>query len=354
MGQNIGTCATALLSCIGANKNAKRTAFVHLYFNVIGTAVLLTLFTIAKAALGLAFLDTLKIDEFWIAVVHTAFNLICTLLWLPFARALEKLACLTVREKGEKEHYEILDERLLATPGVAVERCKDVTIGMAELSVDAIHQALAMLESYDSAKAQSVREAEEKADRYEDRLGSYLVRVSALELSDKEGLAVAKLLHLINDFERISDHAVNILQSAEEIRDKKLQFSGDAREELRVLIRAVERIVDLALDAFTKENPTSAVMVEPLEQVIDDLKDTIKTGHISRLQRGDCTIELGFILTDLLTDLERVSDHCSNIAGCILEMNHKDMAIHQYLQKVKSGGEEFTLLFAKFKEEYTL
>ena len=354
MGQNIGTCATALLSCVGANKNAKRTAFVHLYFNVIGTIVLLTLFAIAKAALGLGVLDTMVIDEFWIAVVHTAFNLLCTILWLPFTKLLEKLACLTVRDNAEKEHYEILDERLLATPAIAVDRCRDVTEKMAEISAATIHDAFALLNQYDEALARRILEGEAKADRYEDRLGSYLVRISAQELTDEDSLESTKLLHLINDFERISDHAVNILQSAEEIKDKKLQFSGEAREELSVMMRAVERIVDLALCAFIHQDLASAAQVEPLEQVVDDLKDTIKASHIARLQRGECTIELGFVLTDLLTNLERVSDHCSNIAGCLLEMTHKEMAIHQYLQKVKSGGEEFNRLFEEFKAEYKI
>lgn len=354
MGQNIGTCATALLSCIGANKNAKRTAFVHLYFNVIGTVVLLALFSIAKAALGLGFLDTMMIDEFWIAVVHTAFNLICTLLWLPFAGLLEKLACITVRDHEEQEQYEMLDERLLSTPAIAVNRCRAVAEKMAEISAATIHDAFSLLDQYHEPLAQRVVAGEEKADRYEDRLGSYLVKVSSQELTDEDSMEITTLLHLINDFERISDHAVNILQSAEEIQDKKLQFSGPAREEIGVMLRAVEKIMDLSLNAFVNRDLAAAAQVEPLEQVVDDLKDTIKASHIERLQKGDCTIELGFILTDLLTNLERVSDHCSNIAGCLLEMAHKEMAIHQYLQKVKSGGDEFNRLFKEFKAEYKI
>ena len=354
MGQNIGTCATALLSCIGANKNAKRTAFVHLYFNVIGTIVLLALFSVAKAALGLGFLDTMMIDEFWIAVVHTAFNLICTLLWLPFAGLLEKLACITVRDHEEQEQYEMLDERLLSTPAIAVDRCRVVAEKMAEISAATIHDAFSLLDQYNEPLAQRVVAGEEKADRYEDRLGSYLVKVSSQELTDEDSMEITTLLHLINDFERISDHAVNILQSAEEIQDKKLQFSGSAREEIGVMLRAVEKIVDLSLNAFLNRDLAAAAQVEPLEQVVDDLKDTIKASHIERLQKGDCTIELGFILTDLLTNLERVSDHCSNIAGCLLEMAHKEMAIHQYLQKVKSGGDEFNRLFEQFKAEYKI
>ncbi|MBQ7096384.1 MAG: Na/Pi cotransporter family protein [Clostridia bacterium] len=355
MGQNIGTCATALLSCMGANKNAKRTAFVHLYFNVLGTLVLLALFSLAKAFLGLGFLDSLMIDGFWIAVVHTAFNVLCTVLWIPFIGFLEKLACITVRDTEEKEHYEILDERLLATPAIAVDRCRAVAGTMASLSADSIKDAFLLLDTFDEKRYEQILAYEEKVDRYEDRLGSYLVKVSAQELTDRDSLEAAILLHIISDFERISDHAVNILQSAEEIRDKKLQFSGEAKAELSVMIRAVDRIVGLARDAFLHADLEAASMVEPLEQVVDSLKDTIKSKHIERLQKGGCTIELGFVLTDLLTNLERISDHCSNIAGCILEMAHKDLAIHQYLRSVKGGKrEQFNRLFAKFQEEYHL
>ncbi len=355
MGQNIGTCATALLSCMGANKNAKRTAFVHLYFNVLGTLVLLALFSLAKAFFGLGFLDSLMIDGFWIAVVHTAFNVLCTILWIPFIGFLEKLACITVRDTEEKEHYEILDERLLATSAIAVDRCRAVAGTMASLSADSIKDAFLLLDTFDEKLYEQILAYEEKVDRYEDHLGSYLVKVSALELTDRDSLEAAILLHIISDFERISDHAVNILQSAEEIRDKKLQFSGEAKAELSVMIRAVDRIVGLARDAFLHADLEAASMVEPLEQVVDSLKDTIKSKHIERLQKGGCTIELGFVLTDLLTNLERISDHCSNIAGCMLEMAHKDLAIHQYLRSVKGGeGEQFNRLFAKFQEEYHL
>lgn len=355
MGQNIGTCVTALLSCIGANKNAKRTAVVHLYFNLIGTAVLLTAFCIAKAVFDLRFLDSMQIDEFWIAIVHSAFNIICTVIWFPFTRLLEKLACLTVRDTEAKEKYEMLDERLLATPAVAVERCKTVAGAMAEISVDTIHKAFKLLNDFNAEDHEAVLKGEDKVDRYEDRLGSYLVKVSSLELTDDDSIEATKLLHTISDFERISDHSVNILSSAEEINEKKLKFSGDAKKELSVLINAVSEIVDLAYDSFVNENLDSATQVEPLEQVVDKLKDTIKSQHISRLQKGECTIELGFVLTDLLTNLERVSDHCSNIAGCMLEMAHKDMAIHKYLRSVKSGdGQEYRHYYDYFSMKYNI
>ena len=355
MGQNIGTCATALLSCIGANKNAKRTAVVHLYFNVIGTVVLLTVFTIAKSVFALHFLDTMVIDEFWIAVVHTAFNVVATVLWFPFTRLLEKLACITVRDTEEKEHYEMLDERLFATPAVAVERSKTVTEKMAEVSVGSIKDAFSLLDKFDDSLSAQVINNEDKVDKYEDRLGTYLVKLSSLDLTNNDSALTTKLLHIISDFERISDHAVNIVQSAEEIKDKKLEFSGAAKSELSVMINAVEEIIDLAYDSFVHQNLDSAKLVEPLEEVIDELRDDIKSRHIGRLQKGDCTIELGFILSDLLTNLERIADHCSNIAGCMLEMAQGDLAIHEYLRDIKSGNrEEFQSKFDAYATKYSI
>ena len=355
MGQNIGTCATAMISCMGANKNAKRTAFVHLYFNVIGTVVLLSVFTAVKYLCGLTWLDTADINEFWIAVVHTAFNILCTILWLPFTRLLEKLACLTVRDTEEKEHYETLDERLLTTPAVAVDRCNQVATKMASISVDSIRNAFYLLTEYKSDVREAVLKAEDKADRYEDKLGSYLVKLSSCELSDADSLQCTKLLHIISDFERISDHAVNILQSADEINSKKLEFSGEAKAELAVMIDAVSEIVDLAYDSYANGNLDSAIQVEPLEQVVDSLKDSIKSQHIARLQKGECTIELGFVLTDLVTNLERVSDHCSNIAGCMLETAHNDLDIHKYLRSVKDGDKlEYNHYYDYFRMKYDI
>ncbi len=354
MGQNIGTCVTAMISCLGANKNAKRTAFVHLYFNIIGTVVLLTVFSIIKVVFSPAIL-TGTIGEFEIAIVHSLFNIICTVLWIPFTKYLEKLACITVRDNEEKERYEMLDERLLATPAVAVERSKTVAETMAQISVDTIHKSLALINSFSQENYDAVLKGETKVDKYEDRLGSYLVKVSALELTDDDSAVTTKLLHIINDFERISDHSVNILQSAEEIRDKKLSFSGEAKSELSVMMDAVNEIVDLAYDSFVNENLDSAIQVEPLEEVVDLLRESIKKQHIARLQKGECTIELGFVLTDLLTNLERVSDHCSNIAGCMLEMAHKDMAIHKYLRSVKEGNkEEYNHYFDYFNLKYSI
>ncbi|MBO5908613.1 MAG: Na/Pi cotransporter family protein [Clostridia bacterium] len=355
MGQNIGTCVTALISCVGANKNAKRTAFVHLYFNVIGTVVLLTIYSIAKPLLNLYFLDNMTIDGFQIAIVHSAFNIICTILWMPFTRLLEKLACITVRDTEEQEKYEMLDARLFVTPSVAVERSKAVAEKMADISVDTIKKSFEMLQNFNPEMYDEILKGEDKADKYEDRLGSYLVRLSSLEHTKEDSVEITKLLHIISDFERISDHAVNILGSAEEIRDKKIEFSGNAKRELSVMINAVSEIVGLAHSAFVNNDLDSAIQVEPLEQVVDKLKADVKAKHVERLQKGECTIELGFILTDLITNLERVSDHCSNIAGCMLEMSHSDMSIHKYLRSVKDGNKkEFNHYFDYFKMKYSI
>lgn len=355
MGQNIGTCVTALISCIGANKNAKRTAVVHLYFNVIGTIVLLIAYSVAKPLLNLYFLDNMAIDGFQIAVVHSAFNIICTVLWMPFTRLLEKLACITVRETEEKEKYEMLDSRLFVTPSVAVERCKTVAEKMADISIETINNSFELIRNFNTELYDKVLKGEDKADKYEDRLGSYLVKLSSLEHTKEDSIEITKLLHIISDFERISDHAVNILGSAEEINDKKIEFSGNAKRELAVMINAVSEIVSLAHSAFVNNDLDSAIQVEPLEQVVDVLKADIKAKHVERLQKGECTIELGFILTDLVTNLERVSDHCSNIAGCMLEMAHSDMAIHKYLRSVKDGNKkEFNHYFDYFKMKYSI
>ncbi len=354
MGMGIGTCITAVLAAIGANKNAKRATLVHLYFNVIGTPVALALFYGANALFQFDFFDD-TVGEVEIAIINTVFKLFCTIFWFPLIKVLEKLATVSVRDTEEKEKYEVLDERLFATPAVAVERCKDVTITMAEISVEAIEKSLDMLSEYNSQVGEEILKAENKADKYEDKLGSYLVKVSALELSDEDGAETTKLLHIISDFERISDHAVNILKSAEEIADKNLSFSEKAQAELSALTSAVSEIATLAYKSFAENDLESAYKVEPLEQVVDDLKDKIKSKHIKRLQEGRCTIELGFILGDLLTNLERVSDHCSNIAGLVIEMTHNEMDLHRYLKKVKTDpNSQYNNLYESYSEKYSI
>ena len=351
MGMGIGTCITAVLASIGANKNAKRATLVHLYFNVIGTPVALALFYGANAVLQFGFFDN-AVGEVEIAIINTAFKLFCTVFWFPLIKVLEKIATISVRDTEEKEKYEILDERLFATPAVAVDRCKEVTKTMAEISVEAIEKSLAMLSAYDAKTAEEIIKDEKKVDKYEDKLGSYLVRVSALELTDEDSTETTKLLHLISDFERISDHAVNVLKSAEEIVEKKLAFSEKAQGEIAMITGAVSEIVNLAYKSFSENNLESACKVEPLEQVVDDLRDAIKLKHIRRLQEGRCTIELGFVLNDLLTDLERVSDHCSNIAGLVIESSFGEMDLHKYLSKVKKDEEGFKKTYEAFSEKY--
>lgn len=354
MGMAIGTCITALLSSIGANKNAKRTTLVHLYFNIFGTIAALAIFYGANAIFKFDFFDN-TVNEVGIAVVNTAYKLFCVVMWSPMLGVLEKMAVKTIKDTDEKEKYEVLDERLFATPAVAVERCNDVTVTMADISVQAIEKALMMISEYDEKVSEEIIKAEKKADKYEDKLGSYLVKVSALELSDEDSAETTKLLHIISDFERISDHAVNVLKSAEEIAEKKLAFSEKAQAELATLSDAIREIVGLAYKSFAENDLEAATKVEPLEQVVDDLKDRIKAKHIRRLQEGRCTVELGFVLNDILTDLERVSDHCSNIAGLVLEMNHSEMDIHKYLKKIKKDPDgEFAAMFESYSQKYSL
>ena len=354
MGQNIGTCVTAMISSVGANKNARRTSLVHLYFNLVGTIALLIVFYTLNTFIDFAFVNT-AIDAKGIATVHTIFNLLCTLILLPFGRLLEKMAYITIPDKEEKEEYQMLDERLLATPAVAVERCKDTVTSMAQISVATIKQALNNFDSYTVKIGEEVRAGEAKVDQYEDHLGTYLVKLSALDMTHADSNETTKLLHILGDFERISDHAVNVIESAEEMKDKHSEFSGIAKQEINSMISAVNEILDLALDAFCNENLNSAFLVEPLEQVVDYLKDTIKKNHIARLRKNECTIELGFILSDLITNLERVADHCSNIAGCMLEMTHEDLDIHEYLRNVKNGEiREFNEAYEHYMTKYSI
>lgn len=354
MGQNIGTCATAMLSSIGANKNGRRAALVHLYFNIVGVALCLSLFYLFDWIFDFAFVD-MAIDMWGVASVHTIFKCICVMLIAPFSRFLAKLAILTVPDRDGVEEANLLDERLLQTPSVAVERANEVTFMMANLACDAMDQALELFTDYDAKVAENIRSYEEKADQYEDSLGTYLVRLSEQNMVESDSREITKLLHLIGDFERISDHAVNIVESAEEMRDKKIEFSEGATYEIQVMIRALHEIVSLARDAFVHNDLQAAAKVEPLEQVVDYLRDQIKLHHILRLQKNECTIEHGFVLNDMLTNFERVADHCSNIAGCMIEISqHDSLDMHKYLDDVKQNGEEFDQLFHTFKHKYAL
>ncbi|MBQ3050144.1 MAG: Na/Pi cotransporter family protein, partial [Oscillospiraceae bacterium] len=320
MGQNIGTCATALISCIGANKNAKRVAFVHLYFNVIGTIIFLALYYTANGIFDFAFADS-QITAFQIAIVHTIFNVVTTLILLPFTKQLEKLAILTVRDKAnEEEIVPILDERLLGTPSVAVEQVKKQAARMAALSRNALLLSLKCMDKYDPELDAEIVQKESEIDRFEDAIGSYLVKLSSCDLTDRDSRAVSMLLHVIGDFERISDHAVNIMEVSKEMYEKDISFSEDAIAEIKVITSALEEILSIAMRSYVTEDAEMAKHVEPIEQVIDVLKEELRAKHIERLRKGNCTIELGFIFSDLLTNYGRVSDHCSNIAVALIEI----------------------------------
>ncbi len=356
LGQNIGTCVTALISSIGAKKNGKRAALVHLYFNVIGVVVFMILFYVIKAfAAPLQEFAGGTIDMWGVAAVHTLFKLFCVVVLMPFSRYLEKLAIATVKDKeGDDDAENLIDERLLNTPSVAIERCNEVAAKMADMSCEALVASLELFDEYDEKKANMIRGVENKADIYEDALGSYLVKLSAYSASETETAEITKLLHIIGDFERISDHAVNFVESAEEMKDKKLSFSSEAMRELSVLRAAVTEIIGLAKDSFVKNDVMIASNVEPLEDVVDDLRDEIRLHHVLRLQKSECTIEHGFVLSDILTNLERVSDHCSNIAGCVIEIAHNDLELHKYTYAVKNSGEEFDRATKEYKRKYSL
>ena len=358
MGQNIGTCVTAVLSSLNANKNGKRAALIHLYFNVIGMAVWLTVYSIVEAIVPAVqeFAEG-TINMWGIAAVHTTFKLLSVALVSPFYKLLEKLAVMTIKdaEDDDEEKSSPLDERLLITPAVAVERATEVTWAMATVSCKALRNSLAVFEQYDQKLAEKVRKQEGKADNYEDSLGTYLIKITENMVDEQDSKQVSKLLHIIGDFERISDHAVNIVESAEEIEDKKMVFSNEARQELSVLREAVLEILDLTEDAFIHNDIEKAKMVEPLEQVIDGLKSKIKRNHIRRLQNNECTIENGFILADMLNNLERVSDHCSNIAECVIEISERELLdTHKHMREVKSVDSGFEQKYKEYKGKYSI
>ncbi len=353
MGQNIGTCITAILSGIGANKNAKRAALVHLSFNVIGTAVWLSVFCLVKWLLAPGLLNE-SASLMGIAVAHSLFNLLCTVLMLPLSNLLERLVCVLVPDGKQPEAASELDERLLATPPVALERCRKVAAQMADCSVNALEQGIAALTAYTPELARQVRTAEDQSDHFEDLLGTYLVKLSTRRISAADSNEAARLLKIIGDFERIADHGVNLVQSAEELRSKKMNFSPSAMAELTVLTKAVEEILGLSLDAFLKDDYNAAGLVEPLEQVIDGLKEQLRTSHILRLQKEECSIEAGFVWADLLTDLERVSDHCSNIAGCIMDMHQGKLNLHESLRAMKEDRAQFDKRCRMYRQKYAL
>ena len=355
MGQNIGTCVTALISSIGVKRNAKKVAAIHVSFNLIGTVFFLALFYGLDALAHFSFTD-MPIGAFEIAVVHSIFNVATTILLLPFSKQLVKIANLVVRDKKGKEEppAKRLDERLLATPSVAVGESNAMTVDMMKTAHRTLLQALALIEHYDEQTPEEILEQENHLDACEDELGTYLVRLASNKLSAGDSMLVSKMLHTIGDFERLGDHAVNILGSVRELQEKKLSFSPAGKEDLALLSSALTEILSLTAEAYEKNDAEIASRVEPLEQTIDGLVERIKDKHVTRLQNGECTIQLGFILADLLNNFERVSDHCSNIAVSVIEIKHNTFDTHQYLNRVKYGSREFTAQYEEYCEKYGL
>ena len=353
MGQNIGTCVTAMISSAGANKNAKRAALVHLSFNVIGTSVWLIVFGVIKVLAVPALLDE-SATLFGIAVAHTVFNVLCTVLMLPLSGFLEKLVIRLVPDTKEPEVLSELDERLLNTPPIALECCRDMAAEMAEMAVQALKEGMECLRDYSQQRAEDVRKKEKKTDHYEDILGTYLIQLSTKQISEADSMEAAKLLKIIGDFERISDHAVNLLEAAEEMQGKGLTFTDSAESEIEVISSALNEILDLSFAGFLENDCETAYMVEPLEEVIDQLKEQLRMRHILRLQQGACTIDAGFVWSDILTDLERTADHCSNIAGCIIDMAQYNMNLHESLRSLRNDSEEFRQRFQMYARKYSL
>ena len=354
MGQNIGTCVTAVISSFGVSRNAKKVAVVHMAFNIIGTMIFLIPFCVLSYVVDLTVLDR-SISPFEIAIVHSIFNIATTVLLYPFTKQLEKLANRIVPEKGEEKKGKLLDERLLTVPSFAVTNSLDVVVEMSHISKEAFQKAVDMLGNYNEEGAAEVSGMETMLDNYEDQLGTYMVKLSSKGVSDSDSKKIAKILHTINDFERIGDHAENLVGVAQEIHEKKIEFSHEANMEIAKLREATLEILDITTEAFEKNDLALAATVEPLEQVIDGIITDIKSRHVNRLQHGNCTIELGFVLTDLLTNYERVSDHCSNVAVAVIEAHHGTFEAHQYLNHIKNDpNSSYTKAFEEYKQRFSL
>jgi len=359
MGQNIGTCVTALISSIGVNKNAKRVSIVHISFNLIGTIVYLSVYCLLNSMFNFSFSD-LKIDAFGIALVHSIFNVATVILLFPFSKLIEKLAYIVIKDKtteGEEENevYSFVDVRLLSTPSVAIRECNSKCKKMSNIAKETIFSAISLINKYDEKICEEVMENEDLLDLYEDKLGTFLVKLSGRAISSLDSQSVSRQLHTIGDFERIGDHAVNILQVAKEMHEKKLSFSPEAKKETGVLMAALTEILNTTTEAYVNNDLSVAKMVEPLEETIDNLIIEIKTNHIQRLKMGECSIELGFILSDLLTNCERVSDHCSNVAIAIIETSQFSFDAHEYLNTVKrQGNKEFEDEYEMYKNKYSI
>ncbi len=361
MGQNIGTCVTALISSIGASKDAKRAALLHLYYNIMKTSLFMVVFYAIDYFVNFAFMET-SISALGVAVVHSLFNIAACIVLLPFSKFLVKMVYVTVPDKEkdvaltpEEEELRVLDARFLDTPGIAIEQSKNVAVTMAQYAQKSIMLAIDLLKNYDKEKAAEVVKLESQVDKFEDELGTYLVKLSSRDLSERESHMLSMLLHGIGDFERISDHALNIKEAADEMAEKGMQFSDKATEELEVFSNAVMEILETAIAAFENEDTKMAELVEPLEEVIDQISDEVKDRHIKRLRKGKCTIELGFVLSDITTNLERVSDHCSNVAVCLLQVREDSYETHEYLDALKESNDiNFKGKVLAYKEKYML
>ncbi len=356
LGQNIGTTITPIISSISGNTEAKRVAFTCLYIKMIGVIVVVGIFYALNSFFGFEFMKN-QVGALEIAFVHTLFNILSTIILIPFTRAIEKLAIKTIKSKKSNEEtdaFSILDDRFLEMPSFAVEKCKELVCEMARISNEAFKKATRLLTEFDTSEFEAVEKLEKKIDKYEDKTSSYLVKIAKTDMSTKDSKAVTELLHCIGDIERISDHALNIAEAAKEVFDKKVTFSIKARSDLEIINAAVGESLEFAISALETENLKVASRVEPLEQIVDILKRKIKMGHIERLREGSCTVELGFVLSDLISNFERISDHCSNIAVCIIETSHGSFETHEYLNKIKSGGEEYTKMFEEYKLKYKI
>lgn len=359
MGQNIGTCITAIISSVGANKNAKRAALIHLYFNIIGSIVFLVLFYSMNAFVHFEFMG-MPATALGVAIIHSAYNIFATAILLPFSNGLVKLSCLTIRDTAENveaqtSDFQVLDVRFLDTPPIATAQCKNTAVKMAEICKKALFQAMDLVQHYDEEKAEEVKQMETVVDQYEDELGNYLMKLSSKSLTEKDSHTISMLLHCIGDFERISDHAVNICESAKEMYVKELKFSKKAEEEIAVFSGLIREIVDTSVKVFETEDVKLAKEVEPMEEVVDGLNDEIKKRHVKRLRKGKCTIELGFSLSDITTNYERVADHCSNIAISLIQIPDDVYGSHEYVENLEKGEDsEYHEALVKYTEKYML
>ncbi|HBI60376.1 MAG TPA: Na/Pi cotransporter [Lachnospiraceae bacterium] len=357
MGQNIGTCVTALLSAIGASKNARRAAFVHFYFNIIGTVIFMAVFYLLNAFIGFAFMGQAA-DVAGIAVIHSCFNIVSTLILLPFRDILVKIATLTVRDDAveeERSGLKLLDERFLEKPSFAIGSAKKAAVEMAYASREALNAAISLIDQFDKRKAKKVVELEDMVDHYEDELGAYLMKINNADLSLRDSQSVTMMLHCIGDFERISDHACNVMETVVQANKKGAVFSDKAKEELAVYESAIQEIVSMTCEVFDKEDTVLAVQIEPLEEVIDTLNEEVKKKHVKRLRKGKCTIEVGFVLSDLTTNFERVADHCSNIAISLIQMKEDGLETHGYLDNLRENeNPEFLAKYKEYRKKYKL